>query len=241
MSNPIPDLLALTSIADGSQRLASPIRNNYSDIQTAVNELIAALSGGASGQVLQAVDASHVQFAAASSMEQICDVTLGASQASFDTNTILAGNIPSTYNHLRLVASLRTDQAALLETPIIRFNNDAGAFYDYVHTTGQSGAATSASSQNQTSAFLGACAGASAPAGFFGACMVDILDYRSAVSHKHFLSQGAAEVGTAASLLRNISGIYHPAAVAAITRIQVLPQTGPNFVAGSRFTLYGLI
>ena len=63
MPNPVPDLLALASIADGSQRLAAPIRNNFSAIQTAVNENVTVFSGGASGQVLQAADASHLQWA----------------------------------------------------------------------------------------------------------------------------------------------------------------------------------
>ena len=63
MSNPIPNQLALTSIADGSQRLAAPIRNNYSAIQTAVNALITALSGGSVGQYLEAADSSDVEWA----------------------------------------------------------------------------------------------------------------------------------------------------------------------------------
>jgi hypothetical protein len=62
MSNPIPNQLALTNIADGSQRVASPLRNNYAAIQAAVNELIVALTGGANGQTLQAVDATDVQW-----------------------------------------------------------------------------------------------------------------------------------------------------------------------------------
>lgn len=63
MSNPLPDLLALTSIADGSERDAAPLRNNYSLIQTAVNAIRTVLAGGTSGQVLEAADASNVEWA----------------------------------------------------------------------------------------------------------------------------------------------------------------------------------
>ena len=62
MSNPIPSLLALTSIADGSQQQAAPIRNNYSAVQTAVNALITALKGGTTGALLYATDASDVAY-----------------------------------------------------------------------------------------------------------------------------------------------------------------------------------
>jgi hypothetical protein len=65
VSNPIPDQIALAVIADGSPRIAAPVRNNYSAVQAAVNELIAALEGGSAGQVLRAVDASTVEWAAA--------------------------------------------------------------------------------------------------------------------------------------------------------------------------------
>lgn len=95
MSNPIPSLLALTSIADGSAQQASPIRNNYSAIQSAVNELIAALSGGASGQMLEAADASDVQYAYPPGHEYArnafaADVPVTATTAA-TANTVVTG------------------------------------------------------------------------------------------------------------------------------------------------------
>lgn len=61
MSNPVPASLALGSIS--GQISASPLNSDYSAIQTAVNALIALAGGGAVNQLLQAVDASHVQWA----------------------------------------------------------------------------------------------------------------------------------------------------------------------------------
>jgi hypothetical protein len=61
----VPSSLALASIVDDSEIVASDHRNNYAAIQTAVNALISALSGGSSGQVLTASDASDVQWGAA--------------------------------------------------------------------------------------------------------------------------------------------------------------------------------
>lgn len=62
MSNPVPSSLALTSIADNALLVAATHRNNYSAIQTTLNALIAALSGGTSGQLLSAVDSTDVQW-----------------------------------------------------------------------------------------------------------------------------------------------------------------------------------
>lgn len=58
----LPDSLALTSIADDAEIIAADHRNNYTAIQNAVNDLIAALSGGAAGDVLQALSGSSVGY-----------------------------------------------------------------------------------------------------------------------------------------------------------------------------------
>lgn len=203
-----------------------------------VNADIAGAAAIAPSKIANGISAA--QISGGIGMQLICDSLLGASQASFDTNTILGGNIPSTFKHLRLVASLRTDQAAAQETPLIRFNNDSGAVYDYVATQSQSATETSSHAENQTSGWAGAIPGATTTAGWFGPLVVDIADYLSTVAHKTWIATGGVLVGGAGSNLRTIIGLYHPAAVAAITRIQIIPQIGPNFVTGSRFSLYGI-
>jgi hypothetical protein len=62
VSNPLPSLLGLTSIADGSQQQAAPIRNNFSAIQTVANALITALKGGTTGALLYATDANDIAY-----------------------------------------------------------------------------------------------------------------------------------------------------------------------------------
>jgi hypothetical protein len=64
MSNPIPSALALTTVPDSSLITSAPHRNNYAAVQTAVNALIAALSGGSAGQRLAAVDGTDVVWSA---------------------------------------------------------------------------------------------------------------------------------------------------------------------------------
>lgn len=62
MANPVPNPLALSIINTGDVAQSAPLRNNNAAIQTAVNELIACLSGGTAGQRLQAVDGTDVQW-----------------------------------------------------------------------------------------------------------------------------------------------------------------------------------
>lgn len=59
----LPSSLALTTIQSNAQILSADHRNNYTAIQTAVNALIAALSGGTAGQVLRATDSDTIGFA----------------------------------------------------------------------------------------------------------------------------------------------------------------------------------
>lgn len=61
----LPASLALTTIADGSLRVAAPVRNNFTSTQTAVNALIAALASGTVGQFLRATDSDTVAWAGA--------------------------------------------------------------------------------------------------------------------------------------------------------------------------------
>ena len=56
----LPSTLALSTPADGTTLIASRDRNNYTAIQTAVNQIISCLSGGTAGQVLRALSSSSV-------------------------------------------------------------------------------------------------------------------------------------------------------------------------------------
>lgn len=58
----LPGSLSLTTIASSAPILSADHRDNYVAIQTAVNELIAALSGGTVGQLLEALDGSDVAW-----------------------------------------------------------------------------------------------------------------------------------------------------------------------------------
>lgn len=91
MSNPIPSSLALTTISNGTLADATPVQNNLAEIQAAVNELITALSGGAAGQLLSAVDGTDVQWASAGSISKVLDSDTRVTNVSTSGTTFAAG------------------------------------------------------------------------------------------------------------------------------------------------------
>lgn len=186
------------------------------------------ISGGASG-------------GGAGALTQICDLTLTGSQASFDTNTILGGAIPSTYTHLRLYLSGRTDNAVTSQTFELQFNGDSGGNY-YGERTQISGAAQTVGGGEILGASnltLGRLAGANATASFAGAYVFDFHNYAKTTLTKIVTGSGHAGAGTTTGnqLFSMIGGLWN--STAAINRIAVTCG-GVNFIAGSRFTLYGI-
>lgn len=176
-------------------------------------------------------------------MELICDSTLGSDQASFDTNTILGGDIPSTYKHLVLEMVLRSDRAAnTTDNAKLQFNADTtSANYktQRLNATGSS-VTTSSFDGTQPGVILGETTAASAPASSFGQMSTKINNYLSTSHHKMAQAQSIAYADSSGPvlLLDSQAGIWLN--TAAVTRIVVAPLNGSNWKTGSRFTLYGL-
>lgn len=193
------------------------------------------------GTITLAYDGTVWQEIDRPGMELICDLTLGGSQASFDTDTILgvAASIPQVYNHLRLVYMGRSDTAATNSSTSIRFNNDSAANYDYGALQGSSGTPSNSEGIGQTLGYAGEMAAATAVAGATGSVDILIEAYAQATFHKQAIATSIMKYGIAAgNLQQHLHGI-HWRSTAAITRIQAILSAG-NFIAGSRFSLYGI-
>ena len=170
---------------------------------------------------------------------QICDLTLSAAQASADTNTILGGPLPTTFNHLRLVLQLRSDLAASLnDQTMLRFNNDSGNNYDYEGARAIAG--TSSPFEVFALAFgkVGTHAAVTASANLFSQSEVSIPSYRGTVANKNWISSYYAKWGTTSGTQETgfFGGNWRNNA--AITRIQILPITASNFI--DRLTVHPL-
>jgi hypothetical protein len=171
----------------------------------------------------------------------ICDQLLSGSQASFDTNTILGGNIPSTYKHLVFEFVLRSDNSGLNEDLLVRFNNDSTSAHYNTQRLGANGTSVSGAESIGTLAgfFAALVPGNTAPSGHAGAGTCRIQNYASTTFNKYATCNTtySNSASSAGMQTEQYGGLW--LSTAAITRIQLLPLVGSNWLTGSRFTLLG--
>lgn len=187
------------------------------------------------------VEQSRDQALPVQAVTLICSaVVAGATQANFDTNTILGGNIPSIYNSLLIRWFGRCDNAVLQQNVICQFNGDTGSNYNIgggIFGSSYSNFATNAIA----AAHLGSVPGSTQTAGSKGQGEAFIHGYTSTAFRKTI-------TGTS-STPQNVdgSGQHEPRTfgsewknTAALTRIVAFPSVG-NWITGSGFFLYGLL
>lgn len=172
------------------------------------------------------------------SMVRIAETILGAPAAS-----ITFAAIPGTYRSLYLLAQLRTDRAAEYDYPELQFNADAGNNYDQL-ILAVDGTPNVVAGPNRAGSFTaGICEAANSRANNFSPLHVKIDGYALADREKWILSHSAAfgDVSADADMFGYAPTWGRWRSVAAITQIVIVPSTGPNWVAGSRATLYGVL
>lgn len=175
----------------------------------------------------------------AAGITKICDLTLGASQASFDTNTILGGNIPAIYSHLFFDFQLRTDRATLQDTGVLNFNGDTAANYDLQRLTAEAAVASATETFATATPLFVLCPGATAAAGLAAAGSCKIPNYAGTIFNKAFSSTFTSKSGVTSSSMDSDVWGSHWRNTAAINRIVLTSSAGANWIAGSRFSLYG--
>lgn len=174
----------------------------------------------------------------AGALTQILDSTLGASAASFDTNTILGGNISGTYTCLLAQVQGRCDAGSVQQLRI-RFNNDSGANYDRQQVAGSSASASAEQAIAQTSARIATFPGTDAPAGATGTAFLEIPNYSGTTFHKMAVSKCMLVYSGTPLYEIEVLGMRWRD-TSAVTRIQLLMGDGSNMIAGTRFTLWGV-
>lgn len=159
-----------------------------------------------------------------------------------DTATVTFSSIPQDFTHLHLKCLVRSTVAAGTDVFNMRLNSDSSALYDWTTTlwndsTAPGTASTGSNGVVATSLRVsGEIDGATATAGFFTKAQIDIPHYSDGTTSrtKGFMSQAVLSGFT----INLASGVYVPAAAAAITAVTFL--CGANFKAGSVFSLYGV-
>lgn len=156
--------------------------------------------------------------------------------------TVTFSGINQSFRHLLLVCQARTDAAAEADTIQLRFNADSSAIYDRQRITGAATVVTAASARAGTADQIGVCEAASSRASNFSPVATWIFGYARTDAEKWTgspISVSFGDVSADTDLQIQIRG-GRWRSTAAITSITLLPLTGPNFVSGSSFQLYGV-
>lgn len=160
-------------------------------------------------------------------------VLLGATTASLNLSSI-----PQTHGSLMLVWCARGDVAAVNTFCAVRFNGDSGANYDRQFQSVSNNAGGAGENFAQTSVNVGNIPGASATANLFNGGWMSIPNYTSAIANKIFTCVLMEKTANAAGGVDVVESLGAWRSNAAITQITLLPGSG-NFIAGSRFSVYG--
>jgi hypothetical protein len=174
--------------------------------------------------------------AAAGSYELISSTILTST-----TDNITFSSIPQTYKHLQIRATPRkaTSAGTGAFSLDIRLNGNTGSVYSYHDMTGNATSVVSNGfgTQNQIR-FDASIPSNSQSAGIFGATIIDILDYASTSKYKTL--RGLAGYAGSSYRIGLKSGLYQATtAVSSIVLFDYDYATG--FLAGSRFSLYGIL
>ena len=143
--------------------------------------------------------------------------------------------IPSTYTDLVLRISARTDRADANDSINIELNSDStDSNYSYTRLW-QSG--TSSGSSRASNRRIGNTDGNNAVSNAFSSGEIYIPNYLVA-QNKQIGAFNAGEDNTNNVAMDAVASLWRN--TAANTSIKLLPVTGPNFVSGSSFYLYGI-
>ena len=173
-------------------------------------------------------------WAPSGAYDSIATTTVGAG----GTSSITFSSIPSTYTHLQIRFTARTNRANAIDPFYVRMNSDSTAANYVSHALYGSG--TSAVSNNTTGepgTFHYLVSGANANTSVFGSMVIDILDYTNTNKYTTTRSIGGSDNNGSGFICFN-SGLWMN--TNAVTSLTILPFVGPNFVEYSTFSLYGI-
>lgn len=164
----------------------------------------------------------------AASMELISSTVLGSA-----TSTISFTSIDSTYSHLQIRATFRTNGGGL-DDARLTFNSDSGSNYAWHSLYGNGSSVASEASTSQTSIAIRQATGAEAGVLVWGGNVIDILDYAKTTKNKtvRYLNGLAGTYPR----VRLGSGLW--LSTAAITSLSLYNSN--TFMTGTRVSLYGI-
>jgi hypothetical protein len=152
-------------------------------------------------------------------------------------SSITFSSIPGTYKDLKLVLSLRGDDASELQGVYLAFNGASSGHGDRYWVLYGGASEATGSHESLSAALLGWAPCASAPSGAFVDCQVEIADYADPGKLPTANVEGSMIYG--ASTARMFRSMAFHRAAAGVTQLTLTMAAG-DFAAGSRATLYGI-
>ena len=160
--------------------------------------------------------------------EPIATTTLGSAAAS-----IAFTSITSAYTDLRLVVTSLANASTI--GGMIQFNSDTGSNYSYTRLTGNGTAASSTRVSNFTQ--LNTAFSGNATTTIPMLQTVDVFSYTGSTNKTVLVTSQSDQNGSGA--VERSVGLWRN--TAAITRIDVFPNSANNFATGTTATLYGIL
>lgn len=166
----------------------------------------------------------------ANTYELITKSILSSSQTSVDFTSI-----SSSYTDLKVVMSYRSDQSASNDSGYCYFNGSSSGYSNkFLYGTGS---ATGSVGSNTTGIYLAPLNAGTSTSNTFSNTEFYIPNYTSS-NYKSVSVDGVQEDNNGTAFMAINAGLWSN--TAAINRITIYPATGPNFVSGSSFYLYGI-
>lgn len=192
---------------------------------------------------LRRVETQEIGLAGATAFVKLDEKSGSSAGYSF---TSISGD----YRHLLLISYLRSDRASVSNDNLaMTFNGDTGSNYEWVHmrwtndTGSVGGNEFSQGATGDAHIEVSFVEAAAAAADVHSPTWILIPDYSNATDHKGCLSQTGWQIGAFAAETLGVDighGIWHNSTPAAITQVDLDPEIGTNWIAGSRATLYGI-
>lgn len=180
--------------------------------------------------------ASGVEVVAGDPYELLQSEVLSGSSLNVTFSNV--DSYSTTYDHLQLRITARTDRASTLDDIQIQLNGDTGSNYSY-HTLQGAGTngISSGGGATQVRMPVAYVTGASNDANAFGIGAITLLDAFNTSKNKTIKSI-AGTVDPNWALINLWSGAWYN--TNAISSIKLFSSQGTNYVSGSRFSLYGM-
>ena len=171
-------------------------------------------------------------------------VQLGSQILGAPAATVNFSAIPATYSHLLLVATCRSDHAAATDGVYMQVNADVAAHYIYLIAFDIPSSSNSAPAVGALTATpeIAAIPGSSqARATLPGNFQTLLQGYAGTTFDKFATTQNSTDSATGVLTPWSAQSTWYWESTAAINEILVGLTSGGNFIAGSQFTLYGLL